>query len=148
MGEHTFRVAKRICEFGDWDVSNLKLQKILYLSHMFHLGTVGEPLITGLFEAWDAGPVQPHLYHRVKGFGSRAVGNVFHGVSSITDEAARRTIDEACRVLLPLTAGRLVAITHDPAGAWAKNYRAGIKGIIIPNEDIQEEYRSSQTSIA
>jgi len=30
--------AKRMCERSGWTLSNLELQKLLYIAHMFHLG--------------------------------------------------------------------------------------------------------------
>mgnify|MGYP006283548483 CR=1 FL=1 len=69
--------AKRLAARSGWTLSNLELQKILYLAHMVHLGrTDGAPLVHGLFEAWDYGPVHPDLYHRVKIFGSSPVKNI------------------------------------------------------------------------
>jgi uncharacterized phage-associated protein len=43
--------AKRLCEKTGWTLSNLELQKILYIAHMFHLGETGQPLVPGHFEA-------------------------------------------------------------------------------------------------
>lgn len=72
MAITTRQATKLICNISGWSVSNLQLQKILYISHMYNLGvTEGDPLITDNFEAWDYGPVIPTLYHEVKGFGSK-----------------------------------------------------------------------------
>lgn len=72
-------VAKFICEKGDWCLSNLKLQKILYMSQMYYMGkNNGARLVDTSFEAWDYGPVSPALYHRVKAFGSSPVQDIFY----------------------------------------------------------------------
>ena len=73
----TFRAAKTICELSGWRISNLPLQKMLYLSHMFHWGRVKQPLIDGRFEAWNLGPVQPDLYHKVKPYGAAPIPDIF-----------------------------------------------------------------------
>ncbi|MCC0048528.1 MAG: DUF4065 domain-containing protein [Rhodobiaceae bacterium] len=135
--------AKRLAEQSDWSLSNLKLQKILYLAHMFYLGrTEGEPLVRGEFEAWNYGPVHPDLYHKAKVFGSDPVKNIFHSIPEVPGGAERDIIDEAFESLGSSGPGRLVAATHRKNGAWEKNFVPGEMHCIIPNEDILAEYRS------
>ena len=133
--------ARRLGESSGWTLSNLELQKLAYLAHMFYMGRhSGEPLVHGHFEAWDYGPVHPDLYHRAKMFGSDYVQSfIFNGVS---DAAGREKeiLDEAYRDLGHVKAGRLVSATHRCGGAWEINYRPGAKGVIIPNADILAEY--------
>lgn len=142
MAVHVFDAAKRVCELGSWDVTNLKLQKILYLAQMVHLGRYEQRLIDETFEAWDYGPVSSKLYHRAKVFGSGPVGNLFHGSGPILDKRADDLIVEACKNLLPKSPSELVAMTHDPNGAWARNYRPDRLAIPISDNDIIDEYRS------
>ena len=134
--------AKRLAGRSGWSLSNLELQKILYLAHMFYMGrTNGEPLVDGHFEAWDYGPVHPRLYHHAKMFGSAPVKNIFHSIGPIPDGTEAEALDEAVRELAHAGSGRLVAATHRPNGAWERNYIPGARHIMIPNEDILEEYR-------
>ncbi len=134
--------AERLARRSEWSLSNLELQKILYLAHMFHLGRTGASLVAGDFEAWDYGPVHPTLYHRVKVFGSGPVKNIFHDIPEIPAGTARNILDEAHDALGNLGPGRLVNATHRKGGAWASNYVPGARGIVIPGEDILNEYRS------
>jgi uncharacterized phage-associated protein len=136
--------AKKICMLGNWRVTNLKLQKILYLAHMVYLGrNNGEPLIDELFEAWDYGPVLPSLYKRIKIFSSEPIpSNIFDDLPVISKSSEADIIEEACRHYLPKRAGELVTITHRDNGAWAKNYDPPYCNNQIPNEDILAEYRS------
>lgn len=132
--------AKRLCKTSNWSVSNLKLQKLLYLAHMFHLGKYNKPLISGRFEAWEYGPVQPEIYQEVKIFGSSPVGNIFRFFQDIEEGTEVELIDEAVKSLGDSPPGKLVAMTHWEKGAWASNYSSGARGIIISNEQIREEY--------
>lgn len=141
MTVSVFAAAKRLGEKSGWSLSNLEMQKLLYLAHMFHLGHHEEPLVSGLFEAWDYGPVHPSLYHRAKVFGSSPVENVFHSAPDLDDGTEAELLDDAVEQLSHNRPGRLVAITHWDQGAWAKNYVPGERGIVIPNEDILEEYK-------
>lgn len=132
--------AKRMCEHSGWSLSNLKLQKLLYIAHMFHIGETDEPLVSDHFEAWNYGPVNPSLYHLMKIFGSSPVGNVFHSIGELEECSERETLDSAIDQLGNAPSGKLVAITHWKKGAWAKHYIPSMRNIVIPNEDIRQEY--------
>lgn len=51
------------------DVEPMKLLKLTYIAHGWHLGFYGKPLINNGIEAWKYGPVIPELYHVTKRFG-------------------------------------------------------------------------------
>jgi uncharacterized phage-associated protein len=133
--------ARAICERKDWRVSNLELQKILYIAQMIHLGLYKRPLINERFEAWDYGPVVPEVYRQAKGFGSEPVRNVFHWVNPVSGISTEvSAINTAIELTKGMTPGQLVAATHSPSGAWAKTYRPNRQGLVIPNNLIAEEY--------
>lgn len=134
-------IAKYLCELSGWSLTNLKLQKILYLSHMVHLGTVGTPLLGEKFQAWDLGPVLPGLYHEVKIFGNEPIQNIFYKVPDPSPEVAA-FLKRAWDALGKRSASQLVSMTHDNGGAWAKHYRPEARGVVIPDEDILAEYQS------
>ncbi|RXF67117.1 Panacea domain-containing protein [Hansschlegelia zhihuaiae] len=136
----TLRAAKTICELRGWSLSNLPLQKLLYLSHMVHLGRHGQKLAEGPFEAWDLGPVEPRLYRKVKAYGGSSIPNIFSGPIYDSGSPERDSIEFVLNDLSSATPARLVAITHQPHGAWAQNYRPNITGIVIPDDDIRAEY--------
>jgi len=139
-------VCKVICEQGDWKVTNLQLQKILYMVQMYYMGGhQGARLVDADFEAWDYGPVEPTLYRKARMFGASPLQDVFYNARPFKTSDERLTfISEACEQLLPLRPGELVDITHWSDGAWAKNYVPRVKGIVIPDEDIVAEYHARQ----
>ncbi len=139
---HPLVAAKTALEASDWALSNLPLNKILYLAHMISLGKYGVPLVSENFEAWDYGPVLPTVYHEAKVFGSDPIRDIFFGVPSAEPASeARDLIASVVDATKNKTPGELVAFTHWENGAWAKYYRPGVRGIVIPNDDILEEYR-------
>ncbi len=140
MTVSVFSAAKHLAERSGWSLSNLELQKLLYLAHMFYLGRAGEPLVHGQFEAWDYGPVHPDLYHKAKIFGSDSVQNIFHSIADLPDIAERAIIDEAYASLGNAGPGRLVNATHRKNGAWDKAYSPGVRHCVISNKDILTEY--------
>ena len=136
---NVFVVAKTLGEICKWSVSNLKMQKILYLSHMVCLGRHKIPLVDTPFEAWDFGPVQPALYHELKRFGSSNVRDIFYGEEVLTEGKGFDVLIDMS-ALCSFGPGELVGLTHRKGGAWHKVYEPGIKGIIIKNSLISEEY--------
>lgn len=132
--------ARRMCERSDWQLSNLQLQKMLYLAQMMYLGRTGTRLINGTFEAWDYGPVLPAVYSEAKVFGSRPI-TFLRSSGGAPDGDRAETLDEACDQLAKVSAGQLVNITHWKDGAWAKHYVPHRRGIIIPDEAILDEFR-------
>jgi uncharacterized phage-associated protein len=142
MALSTDSAAHYLCKVRDWTLTPLEVQKLLYLAHMVSLGrSNGErPLIRENFQAWDYGPVLPSLYHQLKMFGDSPVRDVFLS-NEREDRASAQIIGQVAQRYASKSAGDLVAMTHREGGAWAKNYRPGVKGKIIPDGDILEEYR-------
>ena len=135
--------AKRLGAESRWTLSNLELQKLIYIAHMFHMGeNNGQPLVSGQFEAWDYGPVHPELYRAAKVFGSDPVQNIFHSVPDIGDGSEKIILDKAYSVLGKAGPGKLVSATHRKDGAWERNYVPGMRHCLIPNADIAAEYES------
>lgn len=136
-------VAQYICEKSGWTVSNLQLQKLLYLSQMIYMGrNNGKRLFEGTFQAWDYGPVEPNLYQKAKVFGSGPVQNIFSNALTFgEDDPRRKVMDDVCDRFLKFTAGQLVDITHGDKGAWAKNYTPLARNVSISDEDIFDEYK-------
>lgn len=138
-------IAGYIAEQSDWIFSNLKLQKLVYLCQLFHMGYLkGEYLFQDDFEAWDYGPVVPGLYHELKMFGAKPVAH-YSGLPiaefSDTDTEAQKIVDDLIDVGRNSSPGQLVGYTHRTDGAWARNY-TGVHGIIIPKAHILTEYET------
>jgi uncharacterized phage-associated protein len=136
--------AQFICERGSWKVTNLALQKILYLIQMVYMGEHdGGLAFSANFQAWDYGPVEPNIYRMASMFGNEPVQNVFkfRGAKEVTDKDVLASLEEGCDFLLKKTPGQLVNMTHWKDGAWAQHYVPGAKNVTIPNADILKEYR-------
>ena len=145
MSYSSYTVAKTVCYLSGDSLTNLQVHKLMYLMHMYHLGRVNEPLITGeAFEAWKYGPVLPKIYSRTFTFGSNPIPHdIFYKNDIIPNEdtEAYKSITTVLSKLINVQPGHLVALTHHPGGAWKKHYKAGLMNIPIPDKDIQEEYK-------
>lgn len=66
-------VANYIIEYADkkgYEISNLKLQKILYYVNARNLVEHSEPIFSDTMEKWKYGPVIPKVYHEFKEYGA------------------------------------------------------------------------------
>lgn len=144
MGTTALSAAKLACEASGWTLTNLQLQKILYIAHMIYSGGEGAPKLIEdeSFEAWDYGPVLRSVYHTVSSFGNRPIKNVFRGVEDVRDPSATDAIRKAVDVLRDMPPFKLVELTHWPHGAWSKHYTPGVRFARIPQTDIASEYAS------
>jgi len=137
-----FQAARKVCEHGSWKITNLSLQKILYISQMLFMGEHnGARLIDTDFEAWDYGPVSPEVYRLVRIFGADPIQDIFIGTPRIDDGLREMHLHNVSTFLAGKKPAELVAITHWKDGAWAKNYKPGALGVPIPDQDILNEYR-------
>lgn len=132
--------ANYLCEKSGWKLSNLQLQKILYIADMNFVGQTQSRLIDEDFEAWDYGPVIPSLYHKCKAFGAKSIPQIFWDASDISNTPEAKIIDLAWEKLKSVTPGQLVETTHSQFGAWAEKYVAGAKQIKILTQDMIDEY--------
>lgn len=144
MPVSSLSAARWICKTSKWRITNLELQKLLYLAHMYHIGRTPDnsPLVREEFEAWDYGPVLPTVYHAVKGFGAEPIRDVFYRVPDITDDEIKNSLREVYDALKDASPSRLVAMTHRDGGAWSVVYDHNSRGKKIPNSLILKEYQS------
>ncbi len=63
---------------GDQGLTQLQLQKLVYMAHGWTLAYSGLPLTASESEAWDRGPVYPELRNKVNHVGSKPIVGVVH----------------------------------------------------------------------
>ncbi len=140
--------AKYLAKLSGWRLSNLPLQKLLYLADMVYTGTSKKRLLAGNFEAWDYGPVHPEVYHHCKYKGAKPLTETtFIGVPDLDENSAEAKFLRAVYDKFgSYTSGQLVRITHAPKSAWYKRYTPGARGVQILTEDMIEEYEKRAKS--
>ena len=115
---------------GDKTVTPMKLQKLVYFAHGWHLALTEAPLIKEHVEAWKFGPVVPSVYHEFKDCGNDPIsklGTVFDLESGTFDFTTPR-VDENSQAVPLLkriweTYGKYSGIqlsnaTHLPGTPW------------------------------
>ena len=79
----------------------LKLQKLVYCLHGWHLATRDAPAVGELFEAWPAGPVLSSLYQKFKKYRWRSIAEFASDIDPETGESKALTVPSTQRVPQP-----------------------------------------------
>lgn len=96
-------------------VSTMKLQKIVFYSHAYHLVHQGSPLFNDRIEAWVNGPVVRSLFQEHKGqfvISAGFFGDV--GKSSLSS-AEKASIDHVIACIGDMSGADLSELTHSEA---------------------------------
>jgi uncharacterized phage-associated protein len=101
-------------ELGE-NISNLKLQKLLYYAQGFHLAINGAPLFAEPIEAWMHGPVVRSIYFEYKDYGASALPTPEDFDREAIDSEALDVIEEAYSVYGQYSAWGLRNLTHEEA---------------------------------
>jgi len=111
-------------------ITHLALQKLVYFCHGLSYSRFGRPLILNRVEAWKRGPVIRELYFSFNKFGDLPITeraklmNVQTRVEEIIHYEFPASIcshlEEVLRIYGPLSASRLVAMTHEKGTPWAR----------------------------
>jgi uncharacterized phage-associated protein len=137
------------------EITNLKLNKVLFFVQGWGLVRVGRPLIRNHFEAWTFGPVVRSVYEAFKQFVDRPITsyaehlNYATGAREIvrfndiaTDEKA--FIMSVARSYARFTSAELVRLTHEAGSPWELTFKAEDKAARlahrIPNELIRAHF--------
>jgi uncharacterized phage-associated protein len=150
-----------IAERDGIDVSNLALQKLLYFAHARFLVEMGQPLVTGYFEAWQFGPVHPTAYRAYKAAGDRHISfratkqDALTGAPSpLVNPGDRAVVNLAKWVISSygrLTPGRLVEISHAKGAPWdfvvGQARTAMTFGLRISDDLIIERFKFHKVSV-
>lgn len=130
------------CISDNCPISNLQLQKILFLCQCDYFKNKDTMLISDDFEAWQYGPVVPDVYREYSLWGGMRINSQYDGKIEICEEDAR-LIDPVIESKRRLYPWDLVEITHRDDSPWAITYGNGEgNGRIIQKELIYNECHS------
>ena len=161
MGYTAKAIANHFLDFGltrKNEVSPLKIQKLVYVSHGWHLAlSGGEPLVWDEYvEAWPYGPVFPSVYHEFKHYGASPIldyatdfelmGRTFKLVTprvETDDINAVALLGRVWKVYGDFSGTQLSGMTHAPGTPWDIVWKKskGMRNVHIPNELICRHYQ-------
>ncbi len=141
-------------------VSPMKMQKLVYFAHGWHLAIKEKPLINEVIQAWTYGPVIQILYDKFKKYGS---GHIKENASfldvvdgemvfdeyliSPEDKDTTEFLEEVWKVYGPLDAFRLSNITHYEGSPWynvmfpSDGHEMRVSSAPISNKSIMDYFK-------
>lgn len=122
-------------EGDEGEISNLKLQKLVYYAQGFSLALLEEPLFHEEIEAWMHGPVVPALYRTFSQYGSSSIPAPEGFDDSVFTREQLRLLNDVHSVYGQYSAWKLRQLTHEEA-PWQDNYEEGAYSRIIPKEEM------------
>lgn len=124
-------------------ISNMSLQKLLFIANGAYLAKTGEPLLIDPIEVWQYGPVVKSVYHAFKEYGNSNIRQLpvsySMAIDKNLDDTANQAIDFVLKIAQELNALQLSNWTHLPDSPWSKAKEQG--KAIIPNELMQDYFK-------
>lgn len=141
---------QRDFEDGVATITPMKLQKLVYCMHGWHLAIAGKPAITGQYEAWPYGPVEEDTYHIFKQYRNRPIRTYAQSwvgaeskafvVAPNENKEFYDILDFVAQRYMPFSATQLSAMTHQPGTPWSITRDQG--GTVISNDLIRDHFRA------
>lgn len=135
-------------------LTNLQIQKLVYLAHGHFLRATGKQLCNEQFEAWDFGPVSRTLYNSLKKYGDGLILQRIEAfdpikvsmkaIPLVSDPIASSIIGKVFDVYGSWSAFDLVELTHSFGSPWSRTMelartKANL-GMKIDNNNIEKNF--------
>ena len=135
----------------------IKLIKIVYIAHGWHLAAVGTPLLDEPVEAWKYGPVIPSIYHAFKKYKSSNITDYAYEYDEYFHERIKPmlgqsthpdtlfVVDKAWEAYRKYSGLNLVKKTHENGTPWYTAWHVengcNQNGKVISDTSIKEYYK-------
>lgn len=119
------------------DLTNMKLNKLLYYAQGHYLQKHGVPMFEDTIEAWDHGPVVAEVYNQYKVFENSVITTWNPALVSSVPPGAADILFEVAREYGKYTASALRNMTHVPNGPWDEVHHKGERHTAIPISSIR-----------
>lgn len=142
-----------VAEGNDPLLTPLKLMKLVYICHGWHLAIFNDPLVSEEVEAWPNGPVFRELYIATERFGKSRVQEVLETPSEVDllkrgligelNENVQTIIGMVSKEYKENTGGELSAFSHLKGTPWydtCKKYGGTDDAPVISNDLIKDYY--------
>lgn len=138
------------------EITPMKLLKLVYIAHGWHLGIKETPLINEAVQAWKYGPVVESVYHEFKEYGNQPIkkqatvltvleDDVQIITPSVDDVDSKLFLDSVWNTYSKYSGLQLSTLTHQSDSpwdiVWNKQGGKNKNGSIIPNDLIQAHYK-------
>ncbi len=133
---------------GD-ELTPMKLIKLCYIAHGWHLGLYEKPLLDEPVYAWKFGPVVVNVYHHFKCFGNSRItsyAKTINGIELPNVPETEAFLERIWDVYKKFDGIQLSAMTHQKDTPWdiVYNQMNGKvnKDSIIPDNIIEQHYKT------
>jgi len=119
------------------NITNLKLQKLLYYAQGFHLAIQDSPLFMERIEAWVHGPVVPEVYSEFKHFAYNEIDTHYDVRMLDLTEEEKKLLNDVWSIFKSYSGKVLEEMTHNEE-PWV-NARKGLGTFDYSNERIKKK---------
>lgn len=140
----------KVAKEKSFSITNLQLQKLIYIANGYMLAINHEPLINEQPQAWKYGPVVHSIYRQFKNYSDSPITvNVDAIKQDNLSSDAKEIIDAVVETYGSESAVDLVNLTHAPNTPWDEiwNKQKGCNKLFaeIPNDVIREHFLKAVT---
>jgi uncharacterized phage-associated protein len=111
VASYILKLAKKDVQEDEYDITHMKLQKLIYYCQGFSLALLDKPLFPEPIKAWKHGPVCQVLYNQLKDSGSMPIYEIGNKESSL-DEEEKKIIKLVYSYYGQYSASKLRNMTH------------------------------------
>ena len=142
-------ILEKAPDFGIKGLTLMQLLKLVYLAHGWSLAFDETPLVAQTPQAWQYGPVYPHIYKALNKFGGNPInetikdkltGAEFRPVG--LSDVQKKVIDAVLQSYGKRHAFDLSGITHQPGGPWDKTFHSAGPYKDIPLDVMKRHYQT------
>ena len=119
----------------------IQLLKLVYLAHGWVLGLYGHPLIKDEIQAWQYGPIIPHLYNHIRRFKGNPIEGLLVSKKERLNEQEENIIQQVYDIYGHLSGSHLSSLTHQQGSPWEVCYQPNEFWPIISNDIIEDYYQ-------
>jgi uncharacterized phage-associated protein len=124
-------------------LTNMQLQKMVYIAHGFSLALRDTKLYYEYTRAWNFGPVVPELYEKLREHDSNQVKNkISSSPEEEIDKDSSEIIEEVYKNYKQYSGPQLSGLTHQKNTPWSKTWESNKYGV-IPADDIYKFYKDN-----
>jgi len=124
-------------------LTNMQVQKLVYIAHGYSLAILHRPLFRQHVEAWRWGPVIPDLYHSLRRYGAGIVGSSIPIINMDSiGETDRKLLGTVLDAYGRFSGPQLSTMTHKEGTPWHEVYepKAVFNNNPIRNIKIERHY--------
>lgn len=138
-------IANEFLKLNGGSMNQMKLQKLVYISHGWNLAINREPLVSGRIEAWDGGPVMRTIWNHLRDVGFNTTNSLMGRSKTepfevVLSSDERAIIQHVWAKYGGYSGLELSEMTHEPGTPWSNAYFGKGRNSALSQNDIQQHF--------